>query len=146
MSIYEIYFIIQKYSKLKENLKLIINAANLRYFTNFGIYYIRENILYNNITGGLYNICDENPDIYKHQINDIAKQTFIDCNSILESIIGTTLDLCNETNYILTKKPFFIKVLYEHNTKIKNVSTNLFSAMVQVYSSFCNIIIYNNRI
>ena len=149
MSIYEIYFIIQKYLKLKENFKLVMDAANLRYFTNFGIYYLREKILYdidNNITGGLYNISDDNPDIYKHQINDIAKQTFMDCNSILESIIGTTLDFSNKTNYILTEQPFFMKVLFGYNKKIKNVTTNLYSAMIQIYSSFCNLLIKTDSI
>ena len=64
MGIFEIYFIINKYSKLKENIKLILLATNLKYFTNFGIFYIRENSLYtidNNITNGKYNIPDLNP-------------------------------------------------------------------------------------
>ena len=143
MSFFEIYFIIYEYLKLKENIKLVIYATNLKYFTNFGIYYIRENILYNidnSITDGLYNIPDENPEIYKSQISNIAKKTFIDCNSILELIIGSSFDFCKDTKYILTEKLFDIEIIYNNN-KIKNVSTNLYSSMIQVYSSFCNLLV-----
>ena len=144
MSSYEIYFIMKRYSNLKKNLYLVINATNLRYYTNYGIYLIRENILFNinnSITGGLYNISDKNPDIYMQQIIDISKNIFIDCNSILESILGTNLDFSQDTKFILTQKPFDIEILYDQNTKIKTVTTNLFASMIQVYSSFCNLLV-----
>ena len=140
----EIYFIINEYLKLKENLKLVIYAINLKYFTNFGIYYIRENIIFsidNKITNGVYIVPDDEPDIYKKQISNIAKETFIDCNSILEEIIGTSYEFCKDTKYILTEKPFNIEILYDDNSKTKNVTTNLYSSMIQVYSSFCNLLV-----
>ena len=148
MSFIEIYFIIYEYLKLKENIKLLINAINLKYFTNFGIYYIRENILSNinnNITNGLYNVPSENPDIYKLQIINIAKETFIYCNSILESLIGTNFDFSKNTKYTLTEMPFDIEIKY-NNSKIKNVTTNFYSSMIQVYSSFCNVLVNNEYI
>jgi hypothetical protein len=37
--------------------------------------------------------------------------------------------------------PFNIEVLDNHNSQIRNVTTNLFSSMIQVYSSFCNLLV-----
>jgi hypothetical protein len=80
MSIGEIYFIIYHYKKLKENLSLIILSTNLKYYTNYGIYYIREITLFNivnKITNGIYIVPDEDPVNYKNNIIEYAKNIFI---------------------------------------------------------------------
>ena len=109
MGFLEIYFIIHEYLKLIENMKLVINSINLKYFTNYGVYLIRENTLFstdNFITEGVYNIPDNDYFIYVDKINSLAKQIFSECNFILESIISSNLDFCNKTNYILNEMPY----------------------------------------
>ena len=143
MSFLVIYFIIFQYKKLKENVRLITAASNLKYFTNYGIYYIREKTLLsinNKITDGIYKIPDDNPENYKNNITETAKDTFNECNTILESIIGTTIEFSNYTTSTLKQKSFNIEILYNNN-KIKNVSTDFYTAMIQVYSSFCNLLV-----
>jgi hypothetical protein len=95
----------------------------------------------NNITDGKYNISDDNPEKYKNQITNNAKETFVDCNSILESIIGSNFEFYNSTKYILKEKPFIIEIIYAHRTKKKNVTTSFYASMVQVFSSFCNLLV-----
>ena len=149
MNIFEMCFIIYQYLKLKENMTLVIYATNLKYFTNFGIYYIREKILYNifnNITDGIYDFPDENPYNYEFLLDNLAKEAFTDSNSILELIIGTSFNFKKDTVYTLTEKPFDIEILYSNNDKIKNVTTNFYSLIIQVYSSFCNILINFNSL
>ena len=143
MSIAEIYFIIYHYNKLRENLSLIILSTNLKYFTNYGIYYIREITLFsidNKITNGIYIVPDEDPINYKKNIIGYAKNIFIECNSILENIIGSDYDLCTNASYILNEEPFYIEILYNESS-IKNVTTTFFTSLIQIYSSLCNLLV-----
>ena len=143
MGVVEIYFINYHYNKLKENLSLIILATNLKYYTNYGIYYIREYNLYsinNNITNGIYIVPDEDSEFYKNNISESAKNIFIQCNSILENIIGTGFEFCPETVYKLTEEPFYIEIIYSDST-IKKVNTTFETALIQIYSSLCNILV-----
>ena len=144
MGLFEIYFINYHYLKLKENLNLVINAANLKYFTNFGIYYIKENILNlikNNITNGIYNVPDSDHNIYKNKIIKIGKKTFSDCNSIFEKIIGSNLELSKDSQYYLNEMPFDIQILYNNNSNIKNSTSTFFTSLIHIFSSLCNILI-----
>ena len=143
MGFSEISYIVSHYNKIKENMHLIIYASNLKYFTNFGLYYVRESTLYNsfhNITDGSYKIPDIEYFNYTGKIFEIAKNAFIKCNSYVESIIGSNYQFCKNTSYILSEKPFDIEVLY-NNSIIKNITTNFYTSMIQVYSSFCNLLI-----
>ena len=57
MNIFELLYILSAYSKLIKNLKLIINSANLKYYHNYNIYFLRELSLCFmdfNITNGTY--------------------------------------------------------------------------------------------
>ena len=148
MCFYEIFFMIYKYSTLRENLKLIIYAANLKYITNMGIYLIREKTLFtisNNITGGIYNIPDSNSENYIMKISNFTKDIFIESNSILEYIIGTNFKFCNKTKHILTEVNFNFEVLY-NETYIKNTSNSFYTSILHIFSSFCNLLTNSNYI
>ena len=142
MSIFEICYINRQYFNLKENMNLIIHATNLKYLTNIGIYFIRENTLINinnQITDGLFNIPDKDNDYYKDLILNLTQNIFTECNSILESITSSNLIFCYDTNNILTGPIFEIEELYNENY-IKKYNTTLYVLMIQVYSAFCNLI------
>ena len=148
MSIFEIYYINKKYSNLKDNMNLILHATNLKYLTNIGIYFIRENTLMNinnNITDGLFNIPDKNHNFYQDLIMNYTKNTFNECNNILESITSSSLKFCYDTNIILTEPVFEIEELYNENY-IKKYNTSLYVLMIQVYSAFCNLITKSEHI
>ena len=148
MGIFGIFFFINLYSTLKENLKLIIYAANLKYFTNYGIYYTKENILCNmnsNITDGNFIIPHYDDTNYIEKISESAKTFFIDCHNILEYIISTNFEFCENTKYILNEKPFDIEVIYT-NGKLRNITSTFYVSLIQIFSSFCNLLVYFNQI
>ena len=142
MSTFEIYYIIVQYLNLKENMNLILQATSLKYLTNIGIYFIRENTLINienQITDGLFNIPDKNNEYYRDLILNFTQNIFTECNNILESITSSNLIFCYDTNKILTEPVFEIEELYNENY-IKKYNTTLYVLMIQVYSAFCNLI------
>lgn len=142
MSIFEIYYINSQYKNLKENMNLILQATNLNYLTNIGIYFIRENTLIsinNQITDGLFIIPDKDSYFYTDLIKNLTKNAFIECNNILESITSSNLIFCYDTNNILTEPIFELEELYNENI-IKKYNTSLYVLMIQVYSAFCNLI------
>ena len=144
MGLYEIYFINNHYSKLQENVKLVINSANLKYYNNYGIYFMRENILNiikNNITNGIYNVPDTDHNIYKNKIINIAKSIFIECNSILETIIKSNLNFYEDTQYYLNEMPFDIEILYNNNSNIRNLTSTFFTSLIHIFSSLCNVLV-----
>ena len=58
LNVLEIFLFTQTYITIKDNMKLVINSANLNYYNNFDIYFLREYLLihtfFNNITNGNY--------------------------------------------------------------------------------------------
>ena len=54
MNILEAFYIINSYSKLKGNMKLVINSVKLKYYNNYDIYFLRETVFsyttFDNIT------------------------------------------------------------------------------------------------
>jgi len=145
MSFLEIYFIIHQYKILKENFKLILSSTNLKYFTNSAIYYIRENTLFtieNNITNGTYNLPHSDSEVYKYKIVNTTKNIFLEINSMLESIIGTNMAFCENAKYVLTEKPFEIKIIHKNGDEeiVKNMTTTLHVSMITVYSSLINLL------
>jgi len=145
MSFLEIYFIIHQYNILKENFKLILASTKLKYLTNAGIYYIRENTLFsieNNVTNGTYSIPHSDTEVYKYKIVNTTKNNFIEINSIIETIIGTNLAFCKGKKYIITEKPFELKIVYKTNNEmqVKNITTTMHVSMIKIYSSLSNLI------
>ena len=145
MGVLEIYFIIHQYNILKENFKLILSSTKLKYFTNCCIYYIRENTLFtieNSITNGTYSIPHSDNEVYKYKINNTTKNIFMEINSILESIIGTSLVFSEGTKYIITEKPFEIKILYKNDneTNFINMNTTMYVSMINIYSSLSSLL------
>ena len=138
----EIYFVIKSYNSFKDNLDLLINAINLKYNTNVGIFTIRETTLYsypspfNTIT---YSVPDDNWEKYTEKIYTMSKNAFTTCNSLMENIIGSSVKLSKDTLYILNEEAFNITILYGNN-QLRNVTSTLFSSIIQVYSTFCNLL------
>ena len=138
----EIYFVIKSYNSFKDNLDLVINSINLKYNTNVGIFTIREITLYSypspfeNIT---YSVPDDNRENYTAKIYSISKNAFITCNTLMENIIGSSRKISKNTLYILNEEPFNITILYGNN-HLRNVTSTLFSSIIQVYSTFCNLL------
>ena len=144
----EIYYIINNNSSLKENIKLLIDSANLKYVINIAVYLIREKNLfsiYTNTTHIAYNIPDSNPKNYISEISNLTKEIFMEGNTILEYIIGTNLKLCDNTTYILTEKTFDIEIIYG-NSITRNVTSSFYSSMIHVYSAFCNLLAKSDQI
>ena len=142
MEISEVYFIINNNYSLKENIKLLIYSTNLKYLDNIGVYFIREKTLYsidNNISNGIYNYPNTINDNYISQISGRAKNIFVEGNTMLEKLLSTNLELCEKSNYILKEKNYDIEILY-NNTYIKNMTSTLYTALLQVYSAFCNLL------
>ena len=142
LGILQILFINNKYSILIENLKLLINASNLRYNTNIGVYLLRERILCsinNSITNGTYSVPHSSLEIYEFKIEELLKEIFIDSNKILEYIIGTSLKFCKNTKYILEEKIFYVDILYNNNN-IKISMNNFYPTLIHIYSCLCSII------
>ena len=143
MGFIEIYFIIYQYKQLIENMKLVINAANLKYTTFSCIYLIKENVLYsidNFIDdGGLYDTPDTDYAQYVTKVYSATQVMFSESNTIFESILGSTLDLCSHTKYTLKEMPYSIEVLYQNN-KIKNVTSTLLVSIIQTFSALSNLL------
>ena len=142
MAILEIYYIIYQYKQLFENMKLVIHSANLKYTTCTSIYLIKENVLYsidNSITDGLYETPDSNFTQYTANIFFYSQIMFSESNSIFESILGSTLDLCTETKYALKESPYSVEILYQ-NSKIKNVTSTLIVSIIQTFSALSNLL------
>ena len=139
IGISEIFLINNNYSNFKENLDLVIDAANLKYNTNIGVYLIREKILCeikNNITNGNYDIPNSVPTLYIYKINELLKNCFTNINSILEDIIGSKLSFCKQTKFILKEKLFYIDILY-NDDHFKIAANNFYSTFIHIYSCFC---------
>jgi hypothetical protein len=66
----------------------------------------------------------------------------MEINSILESIIGTNLAFCEGTKYILTEKPFEIKIIYKNDNEANfiNMNTTMYVSMINIYSSLSNLL------
>ena len=137
-----IYYIINKYSDFKENLNIIIYSISLKYHTNIGIFSIREMSLYsvqNPLANLSYSVPDISEDNYITTIYNISKNCFTQCNSLMEKIIAINLKLSDDTENKLFNEKFNITVLYDSN-KLRNVTSTIVVSLIQVYSSFCNLL------
>ena len=147
MNILEAFYIINSYSKLKENMKLVINSVKLKYYNNYDIYFLRETVFsyttFDNITYISYNEHmknETNNEIYKNNIFDLVKYSVYQSYSLIESILSTELSISKNTSFILYEMPFISETLINKTNFIKKNST-LSVSIVYTYSFLCNSII-----
>ena len=136
------YFIIIKHDGFKDNLDLIINSVNLKYYTNIGILTIRENTLLsfdNSIGNTTYKAPDNDRNNYTLNMYSLSKKAFSSCNELMEKIIGCGLEFSDLTMNKLYTDPYYITIKYGDN-QLRNVTSNLFTSFIQVYSAFCNLL------
>ena len=143
LNILEIFFLTQTYTKIKENMKLVINSANLNYYNNFDIYFLREYLLihtfFNNITNGKYNNYPSKNTSYDELIYETVNETFYQSHCLVESIFSSELSLSQNSSYILNKMTYFSETLI-NKTFIKKISLTLSVSIVYVYSFFCSLL------
>ena len=138
----EIFFVTTNYRNFKDNLDLIISSIQLKYYTNIGIFSLRETVL-NSLDNSIANITYDFPDSdylnYTNTIYSISKDAFTSCNTHMEKIIGNNLKLSDYTMNILDKQPYNITIIYGDN-QFREVTSTLISSIIQVYSAFCNLL------
>ena len=146
MNIMEILYITTSYTKLKNNLKLLIDSINLKYYNNFDIYALRELLLcyafFNNISLGdnnYYNFPTKNEVLYFIEVSNLSNYTFYNTHSLVESIFGSELTLTKNTSYVINEMPYYTETLI-NNTNIKKMNTTLSISIIYIYSFFCNIL------
>ena len=143
MNVLEIFFFNQTYTKIKENMKLVINSANLNYYNNFDIYFLREYLLihtlFNNITNGIYINYPSKKISYDELIYKTVNESFYQSHCLVESIFSSELSLSQNSSYMLTKMSYFSETLI-NKTFIKKTSSTLSVSIVYVYSFFCSLL------
>ena len=146
INIYDIIFFVRSYKKLRKSFELIINSMNLKYYNNFIIYLLRElslySIYYENITNGTYSNFPTKSNNFT-EIFDEANNTFVFSNLLIESILSSNLQLSKNTTYIINKTPFVMETLYNNN-QIKKTESTLYVSLIQLFSTFGNILSANN--
>ena len=145
-NIYIMIFFFKTHSKLKKNFTLIINSMNLKYYNNFNIYLLRELSLYyiyfENVTNGTYSYSPTKTENLT-EIFEAANNTFSLSNLILESILGSNLYISKNTKYEINERPIITETLYNNN-QIKKTESTLYISLIQIFSTFCNILSINN--
>jgi hypothetical protein len=119
---------------------------NLKYFNNFNIYLLRELSLYyiyfENVTNGTYSYFPTKTENLT-EIFEAANNTFSLSNLILESILGSNLYISKNTKYEINERPIITETLYNNN-QIKKTESTLYISLIQIFSTFCNILSINN--
>ena len=148
MNVLEILYINTSYRKISENMKLLINSINLKYYNNFDIYFLRELLLShliftnftNNITYNNYPLKNINKrSDYSKDIYEFSNNSFYQSHSLIELIFSSELTLSKNASYIINEMPYFSETLI-NSTFIKRMESSLSVAIIYVYSFFCNIL------
>ena len=141
----EAFYIINSYSRLKENMKLIINSINIKYYNNYNIYFLREAILcisgFDNVTYLEYRkyISNKTSQTYCLEVISFCNYTFYQSHSLVESIFSTELPFFKNTSKILYEKHIISETLV-NKVEIKKMNSTLSVAIVYLFSFFCNIL------
>ena len=143
LNVLEIFLFTQTYITIKDNMKLVINSADLNYYNNFDIYFLREYLLiqtfFNNITNGNYINYPSKKITYNELIYETVNESFYQSHCLVESIFSSELSLSHNSSYMLTKMAYYSETLI-NKTFIKNISSTLSVSIVYVYSFFCSLL------
>ena len=143
LNIYSMIFVIFVYLKLKDNIYLIIDSINLKYFNNYDIYLLREISLFNtyfNFENSNYTVYPaKNNSEYKVNIKKLAISCFSLSHTLLENILSSDLQLSKNSTTFLNQIPYVTETKYD-DTNIKITKTPLTVSIIHVLSSFCNLL------
>ena len=143
---FALYFILTFLDVIKNNLLLVIYSTNIRYYTNIGVYYVREMIVLTMNISNIYYVnypLSNNRTIYIKNVTEKLKKVYFNGHNNMELMMGMNLDLTTYNTYYLTKKPFKTEINYDA-FKRRIVTSSLSVSIVQIYSFFNNLIITEN--
>ena len=154
INIFSMIYVVYTFLEFRNNINLIIDSINLKYYNNFNIYYLRELSLINtNFDINSFNYTsfpDRDHDNYKERIKEITTHGFSLSHSNLESILSSDLSFNKNTTNILNEVTYIIETKYG-DSQIKKTITPLTVSIIHVYASFCNLLssddfsIFNNE-
>ena len=111
-----LYIYIDQVSKDKENIKLICDSSNLKFYFNLAVYFIRELTLLNikkiSVTNGEYiGYPSYNKTNYISKISKKILELYSYIHKLNEEIISSELPLSKNTTYYLNDKEYIIETL-----------------------------------
>ena len=149
MNLLELFYIISSYTKMKDNMELLINSVDLKYYNNYNIYFLRELLLiftsyYQKIDPGFVYVNfplknESHKHYYSTDIYTFANNSFYQSHSLIESIFSSQLSISKNSSYIINEMPYYSETLIDKKNYRKMNST-LSVSIVYVYSFFCNIL------
>ena len=137
------FYITSNLEDIKKNLLLIIYMANIRHYTNMGIYYVREMTLLSlNVSNNeYYNFpSNKNRTDYFYEIKENLKKVFFLGHNNMELFMGVNIDLSKNHSFLLLDKSVKIALFYDQDQK-RIVTSSLPISIVQIYSFFYNLIL-----
>ena len=151
VSSYILYYITSNLDIIEKNLLLIMYSANIRHYTNMGIYYVREMTLLSlNASNKVYSNypTTKNRTAYFSDVKENLKKAFFNGHNNMEKIMGLNIEISKNNSFYLYNKTVKTLLLYEN--KKRTVTSSLPVSIVQIYSFFYNLIIsesieYNNQ-
>ena len=139
-----LYMYLEEVSKDKENLKLICDSSELKFYFNSAVYYIRELTLLNinnigKIKNGEYTgFPSYDKENYISILVDKVLEIYSYIHSLNEIIIATELPLSENTTYYLNDKEFIIEALTKDFEIIK-FRTGLSNALIIIDAYLYNL-------
>ena len=130
-----LYMYLEEVSKDKENIKLICDSSDLKFYFNSAVYYVRELTLLNinnskKIKNGEYTgFPSNNKENYTSLVTNKILEIYSYIHSLNEIIITTELTLSKNATYYLNDKEFFIEALTK-DFQITKLRTGLSNALI----------------
>ena len=144
---YSMIYVIYTFLSFRNNINIIIDSINLKYYNNFNIYYLRELSLINtdfDIKNVNYtNFPDKDHDHYKNRIKEITTHGFSLSHSNLENILSSKLSFNKNTTNILNEVPYIIETKFG-DCEIKKTIAPLTVSIIHAYASLCNLLSSND--
>ena len=146
-----LYFYLREVSRDKENVKLICDSTNLKFFFHSAIYYIRElTLLYientTKIKDGEYiGYPSYNKSDYNITLINKVLDIYSNIHNLNENITATELPLSDNTSFYLNDKEFIFEVL-DNNYTMKKLRTSLSNSIMILDSYLYNLAEFNSII
>ena len=148
VNILEMIYILVSYDSFAQNMKLLINSINLKYYSNFNVYFLREHLLTIAFFAGVsseygnnyksYPLTNNSIE-YKNEVYKLLNFGFYQSHSLIEKIFMTELSLSKNASNIINKMPYYSETLY-NKTKFKKNKTSLSVSIIYVYSFILKIL------
>ena len=147
INIFCMLYVIYTFLAFRNNINIIIDSINLKYYNNFNIYYLRELSLINanfDIKNVNYtNFPEKDHEHYKVRVKEITKHGFSLSHSNLENILSSELSFNKNTTNILDEISYVIETKFG-NSEIKKTIAPLAVSIIHAYASFVNLLSSND--